>query len=427
MSYLSLILFFSLATETNFCAHRATGQDWDTLLVAIQNGDLSAVQRIVPSKIAADATTRGGRSLIQIATYHNQPAVVSYLKGGPAPVLLDKNKALLEYEKKVKTASAANAKIPQRADAIFRVMTYNVHFWQSPDKKRNVLSDMIAVIKKVDPDIVVLQEVSPKPGFGNGNFFENSEAMQALKDIGFKEFSACNTLPDAWFGNVIASKKELLARHRYAFTKQVAGRESRCYVGTNIMLPNKKELYIYGTHLEVQGDDSVREGQMKEIVDQYTRVRSQANTLIAADFNATRTSSVITFLQNKGFIDAFNYMGWQQPALTNWTGKEIDFIFLSPDWNLPLAGCYVYYDATSDHLPIILDIKLESVEQKSQEARQAEIDAKLQEEADLAAALAASLEAQQRAQVTSRTGATTTIAQDLALLEANLRALVAKI
>jgi endonuclease/exonuclease/phosphatase family metal-dependent hydrolase len=292
------------------------------------------------------------------------PTKISEIATIPDQQWLDKKKAITQFIKETNAAAQENAKIPPKDSSLFRIMTYNVHYWKSPDDIQNNLQAMINVIKKLNPDVVILQEVSPHAGFGKGKSFDSSIAMQALQALNFQHFAGCNTLgPSHWFGNVIASKTSFTQRNRYAFKNQFPPKthELRCFVTTNIHLLNKKELSLYGTHLEVGGTDEIRQKQIEEIInDLHQKNLIHKNVIIAADFNATRKSVVIKYLQEQGFKDCFSYLGWQHPFYTNWTGKEIDFIFLSPEWNLPLVGCYVYYDATSDHLPIIMDIQLET-------------------------------------------------------------------
>lgn len=277
------------------------------------------------------------------------------------PGRLDKDKAVEQFATEMHAAAQENLKIPQKDSSIFRIMTYNVHFWRNPRDTQNVLPGMIAVIAKLNPDIVILQEALPQPGFGKGKEFANSEAMQALQKIGFMHFSSCNTLSWAWFGNIVASKVPLQHIQKLKFDHQGPDKhEQRCYIGAQVTLPNQQPLYLYGTHLEVKEDDTLRAQQIAEIIENHESEYTSDNLLIAGDFNATRTSSALEPLREYKFTDAFTKLGWQHPALTNWTGQEIDFIFLAPGWNLPLAGSYVYYDATSDHLPLILDIALQT-------------------------------------------------------------------
>ena len=120
--------------------------------------------------------------------------------------------------------------------------------------------------------------------------------------------------------------------------------EVRCFVKSAVNIPNKSEFFIYGTHLEVNGTDDIRLNQLKEVSADIQTTLKNKNVIIAADFNATRTNSPLALMQQAGFKNSFSYLGWQHPHFTNWTGTEIDFIFLSPSWNLLIAGAYVYYD-----------------------------------------------------------------------------------
>lgn len=279
---------------------------------------------------------------------------------------LDKPKALVQFANEMQNASQENSKIPHKDNSIFRIMTYNVHFWRNPENTADAMAKMIGIIQNLNPDVVILQEVAPSAGFGTGTKFSPSQAKNLLESINFKYFSACNTVSGKWFGNVIAAKTQFNNIGRASFTTQTQPNEVRCFVYAQTTILNNKELYMYGTHLEVKGADTVRQQQIWEISQSIMQNLPNENVLIAADFNATRQSGTVQLLQNNGFKDCFAYLGWQHPTYTNWTGKEIDFIFLSPRWNLPLAGCYVYYDATSDHLPIIMDIQLTPIQQKPQ-------------------------------------------------------------
>ena len=282
---------------------------------------------------------------------------------------LDKYKAIAQFKIETQRGAQENKKIPTKDNSIFRIMTYNVHFWNNPESTAAPLQEMIDIIKTVNPDVVILQEVSPTPGVGRAGPLKGSLAMQKLDGIGFNfnNIATCNTLPPRyWFGNIIASKVSFNTAREKIFKGQPDSEsERRCFVSAQVTMPNKKELYLYGTHLEVRGRDSIRKKQIEEIKDLIVANQTNKNVLVAADFNAVRGTSPVKALQKAGFKDCFTYLGWQHPTYTSWTGKEIDFIFLSPKWNLPLAGCYVYYDAVSDHLPVIMDIKLDARIKKS--------------------------------------------------------------
>ncbi len=272
---------------------------------------------------------------------------------------LNKTKAIMQYKEDIAKAQQENDKIPKKDSSIFRIMTYNIHYWRNPENTKDVMQDMITAMQAINPDLVILQEVSGSAGFGKRGPVMNSCAVQTLQSkLNMKDFAACNTIRNSWFGNVIASKSLFTKKERFFFRTQHHRTQKRCNLFMELQLPNKQLISGYGTHLEVKGPDTVRLSQIKEITDYIEQNLKNKNVFIAADFNSKRNSQAIKYLQQQGFKDCFSYMGWQHPQYTHWAGKEIDFIFLSPDWNLPLAGCYVWYDAASDHLPVIMDIKV---------------------------------------------------------------------
>jgi ribA/ribD-fused uncharacterized protein len=73
---------------------KATVQDWNDLIQAINAGNLEAVKKIVPSKIGLDAKTLfQARTLISVARFEKQPTIVEYL-----------------YQEKMKELKANNVK-----------------------------------------------------------------------------------------------------------------------------------------------------------------------------------------------------------------------------------------------------------------------------------------------------------------------------
>ena len=270
----------------------------------------------------------------------------------------NKEQALNLFVQDMRKFKTENAKIPPKTNNIFRIMTYNVHFWKDPYTKKDNFNVIWQVIDKINPDVLILEEASSR------GRFDQSRMYQELKKRNYNHLAACNTVRGKWFGNIIASRIKPTKVLRAPFDIQERrGQEDRCFVFSELRLPNGKKLHIYGTHLEVgkiKGKDhnEIRYQQMKQISDYVQCNLARENVLIAGDFNASRNEKPVKHLSEIGFKDCFAVLGWQHPQFTSWAGTEIDFIFLNPAWQLPLAGCYIYYDAASDHLPVIMDIKL---------------------------------------------------------------------
>jgi len=310
-----------------------------------------------------------------------------------------------------------NQKIPKRSpyDKILRIATYNVNEWVLKEADGN-FSKIQSVIKTIEADIIIMQEVRAhvRAQDKTDNIISqktrmkiyNPETKQLEEKDMEQEFTEYNSywvkIPGYRFGNMILCKKNLnISEPKAAWYKESSGDEKRGYITITCSLPNDKKLTLYGTHLDVVSEE-YRLAEVQEFVEQTKN--SPENIVFMGDFNAIRKqdylyeigstrawnlvvldnayfvyrqknkSTAITdaekqkepplaeleYLEKAGFEDCFSMAKLVGPKFTNWTGKVVDFIFLKKDtWNLPIKGCYVYYAAASDHLPIIMDIGLE--------------------------------------------------------------------
>jgi ribA/ribD-fused uncharacterized protein len=79
VSSIVAIVLLSVGSLYSAQMSHVTTNDWDILLKAIEQGDSSRVQNIVPSKIKAYEKTRGGRYLFAIARHGNKNDITEYL------------------------------------------------------------------------------------------------------------------------------------------------------------------------------------------------------------------------------------------------------------------------------------------------------------------------------------------------------------
>lgn len=285
-----------------------------------------------------------------------------------------------------------NKLIPLRKenDGICRIATFNVHYWTNPNETKN-FDNIIESINSIQVDILILQEVN----WGKSSFFQfNKDFLEAkFKNLGYQELHFCEAekIYGAPFGNAILSKYPLvsgdgayLSLVQYNMTYRG---EDRCYVGAALQLPNGKTIDVYATHLDVFDDSGeTRLNQIKKLVGDINQRGNRKNILIGADFNENREKdyqyqvdgklvwnllvdehearginpvpvAVSQHLENSGFKDSFSYEQIPAPKFTVWTGTVVDFLYLK-NWNLEIDGCYVLYNAASDHLPVIMDIKI---------------------------------------------------------------------
>lgn len=278
----------------------------------------------------------------------------------------------------------ANLPLPvphhQINDHTVRIATYNVHYWTDPFQRPN-FDNILAVIQRINADILILQEVSW--GVSRFNNRTTEQIKEAFRGLGYRHFffGQAAHFHQAPFGNVIISKYPFVRVPRSTvFQHLPVNNERRCLLHGVISLPHNHEISVYGTHLDVHDATGVvRRNQIQECIDLMNH-DERANVLIAADFNEVREqdyehhvwdllrrdnlrrndptpTNVARLLTEAQFVDCFRAIGIPSPRFTVWNGTIVDFIYLKRyTWVLPLIGCYAYYDAASDHIPIIFDV-----------------------------------------------------------------------
>lgn len=276
-----------------------------------------------------------------------------------------------------------NAKInahPHDASTL-RIATYNVHFWKDPHEN---WSTTLGTIAAIDADVLILQEVE----FFNTeqyeeykNLFKQQGFLYGTDVFGNTEDPSSGIL----FGNMILSKHPLESEPIItSFSTNYDQITTRCFINAKIKLPNGEVLSMYGTHLDVfDGTEAIRLEQIKELI-AVVNADPSDHVLIAGDLNSVRQQDymkppsfwnlvvaenakrgvptptlVLDHLQNNGFVDCFTKIGKPGPRFTTWAGTTIDFILLRNGWQLPINDCAVYFDAASDHIPVLMDVNLQ--------------------------------------------------------------------
>lgn len=234
------------------------------------------------------------------------------------------------------------------------------------------LKKSLEAIKTINPDIVIFQEYTIK-------------ADRDLEQLHYNHHHFIKTA--GYFGNAIFSRFPFRTIKEAFYTTTY--QEPRCYIAAEIILPNNQPITIYGTHLDTfDNSEQTRHIQIQELINATSNTK---NVIITGDLNSIRKEDydtktwglikndftnrtrqqevpqlVSSHLKQGGFADCFSFAHLEKPKYTVWNGTVVDYILLK-NWELPLAGCYVYYSNASDHLPIIMDIQLKPTAQPLQE------------------------------------------------------------
>lgn len=269
-----------------------------------------------------------------------------------------------------------NKHIPCKQPQTIRMLTFNVRMWQAIPKEPN-FNQVAKLIESLDADIVMLQEV-----------VDWQHTYSYFTSAGYSPLApACITTSPPHGPAIFAKNSTVTFVSEVIFKAQMNTTRELSYVRLDATC-NGIPITIYNTHLEVDmisisaANEHIRTLQIQEIITD-SRQLDHNNIIIAGDFNTVRkcdycyaingksawdlvidiyksvnielVPGTLTYLEDQKYISSFDKLGWQSPKYTNWASRTLDFIYLSPQWSLPLLGSYVYYTPLSDHLPIIAD------------------------------------------------------------------------
>lgn len=292
------------------------------------------------------------------------------------------SKMIKAYEQECKDLKKYNMLVRRHNKKMtLRIVTYNVHYWHDPSKKSITNDRMMAILKKIDADIVCLQEVTL------GNPYDTIQDLtEAFNDLGYSYGGATTFSPyhGPYFGNIIFSKYKLKNIIKQHYNDGYKGkRNARSFVGATVLF-NDYSVRIYCTHLDVYDKTGKRRNiEIKELIGHIAQNDSEdAAIFITGDFNDPRSQDynaktwknftqhqkeqrgsdffdyTATALKNADYTDAYQALKLK-PPFTSWTGTIIDFGYLRNDGPLAFKSVNFYFDAASDHLPIIFDLKVD--------------------------------------------------------------------
>lgn len=289
------------------------------------------------------------------------------------------NKAFVVQEVCLKDMSEEYM-VPTKPNNVIRLMSYNVHYWQGPrDKKKYVINgsqkdhkyngnEIIDVIASLNPDIVALQEVMNINILNDGWSYINwDEIRNKLLSYGYiltsenGKLNFCGADSD-YFGNMLIHKNTITLNNFKSIVFNEPGAKSinkfgkrRCMIKAEALI-NGQKYSICCIHL----DDTSSEGRNKFIDLVVDDLRTDPNIkILMGDFNSYRMNYPYQKLKSANMIDCYAHKQLNPPKYTTWTGTEIDFIMIDKNINPEnILGCFVAHTPVSDHLPILMDLKI---------------------------------------------------------------------
>lgn len=240
------------------------------------------------------------------------------------------------------TSASQPSTLPQET---LRILAYNIRHGLGMDEQID-LQRTAQVIRRLDPDIVALQEVDRRAertgGVDQATVLGELTGMHAV----FGDFM---DYQGGQYGMALLSKYpiEATANHRLP-----EGREPRSALAATIRVGESgTEVIVVGIHLYATAEE--RYAQASRIVDIYENEKRPV--ILAGDFNSTPDSEVMALLRQSWTIPAKGGDHLTFPSTE--PNREIDFIIYRPRERFEVVESRVIHEPiASDHQPVLLEV-----------------------------------------------------------------------
>jgi endonuclease/exonuclease/phosphatase family metal-dependent hydrolase len=231
-------------------------------------------------------------------------------------------------------------------------MTYNIHHGEGMDGRID-LPRIAEIIRKLNPDVVALQEVDDKTQRSGG--IAQAEVLGELTSM-HAAFGKALPFQGGGYGLGLLSREPFQDLVTYHLPSS-ADRENRAALAAVIQpSPLHPPLTFVTTHLDHTRDDTDRRQQVLRLNEIFAQPDSP-QTILMGDLNATPESAALGPIWAQ-WLDAAGVDGAPTIPVDNPT-RRIDYILLRPGGRWRSLNCWVLDERmASDHLPVIADIEV---------------------------------------------------------------------
>lgn len=243
--------------------------------------------------------------------------------------------------------------VPPAPPLVIKVMTWNIHHGQGMDGKID-LQRIAEVIRKVKPDIAVLQEVDVNVTRSGGV----DQAKVLAEATGLTPcFAKAMALQGGEYGNLLLSRVPV--RGYYAVSLQPPGTsEPRSIVDADLQLREDVAVKVLGTHFDVNPQATWVNAET--IVKSYQNI-DPAFGILAGDLNAGPESDPLVRLTRKIWTRMAPAPD-QGTCPADQPKETIDHILVRPAMNWKLLSSEVLPETVaSDHRPVVAVLEFRNV------------------------------------------------------------------
>jgi endonuclease/exonuclease/phosphatase family metal-dependent hydrolase len=239
-----------------------------------------------------------------------------------------------------------------------RVIVLNMHAGKDAAGVDN-LPGIAALVKKYDPDLVLLQEVDR--GVQRSGRVDQPAALARMTGL-YASFGKSLDYQGGDYGIAILSRwrpKKTSVLHLAVTPPQTragGSKEPRAALRMKYHA-GKLRLIVWDTHLDPSRDDTYRNQEVNDLVRAFPSVRDSF-FLLGGDFNSTPDNGVHQALLQAGLQDAWLGCGEGEGMSfpQDKPRKRIDYLYLSPAFHCTSAR--VLEEPVSDHRGVFFEISV---------------------------------------------------------------------
>lgn len=234
--------------------------------------------------------------------------------------------------------------------SIIKVLSFNIYHGENTQGESN-LDTIVALINKLQPDFVGLQEVDVNTQRSNHT---DISTLLAYKTNMFPLFAKAIDFSGGEYGVALLSKHSFINTHRQQLPNTV-GNEPRVLAGITTTI-HQQNVHILNTHFDHQKNEKLRVKQAEFINTNYAT--AQVPKILIGDLNALPNSKPIILLETH-WKSAYSK---EHPAATypsDSPTEKIDYIMVYPKnkWKI-LESTVINTGKTSDHLAYFVTLQL---------------------------------------------------------------------
>ena len=243
----------------------------------------------------------------------------------------------------------------------FKVLTYNIHRAIGLDRRYQP-QRIIKILKAIDADIVVLQEVDS--GVPRSQLMDMAKVLSEATDYPYYKLGLNVNLPKGHYGNATFSKFPIQASHNIDLT--IEKKKARGCLYTEITgFDDSKQLHIFNWHLGLSAKERRKQCAVLLRSEQFKQLTIGDRCLVAGDFNDWRSLLRILFVEGREFLCATDHHTKRgEVAIKTYPSFSprggLDRIYFRGD--LKCLGAKKYQKqiakVASDHLPVYASFEI---------------------------------------------------------------------